>query len=218
MLMKNKHGCYVRQRRNNMYISQSSAIRTILEGSVKRSSNNKAPDGGPETDMNDQIAIGSYQTKSFEMSNDAQKLYSDLPKDTPIDPAVAAAINLDKLFDLDKDVVLKRGASVEDIETAQDLAKKIRAMAKEMNLVKEHEKILVPVLKRIENNTGASEEKPKQFITPDEQIHPSDDPRYRSPSKDYMTDRTSDRDVDNVKKFLIKRSLKAQRKLKIIDD
>jgi len=201
-----------------MYISQASAIMLILEGSIRRSSNNHAPDGGPETDMNDQIAVGSYQTKSFEMSNDAQKLYSNLPKDTPIDPAVAAAVNLDKLFDLDKDVVLKKVATVEDKAAALDLATKIRAMAKDMNLVKEHEKILAPVLKRIEQNSKSDKEKTKQYITPDEQKHPSDDPRFRTPSKDYMTDKTSDRDVDNVKKFLIRRSLKAQRKLKIIDN
>jgi hypothetical protein len=74
---------------------------------------------------------------------------------------------------------------------------------------------VAPILKRIEDHLKKN---PADVISPDEHVHPSDDPRYGNTSKEYATDRTSDRDVDNVKKFLIRRSLKAQRKLKIIDN
>ena len=183
----------------------------ILE---KTASKNKAPDGGPETDLNDQIAVGSYQSKNFEMSNPAQKLYSDLPADTSSDAAEQAAIHLDKLFHIDKDTHIKGYSSTQDITTAKELAAKIKAMAKQMNLEAEHEKIIKTSLDRIQSHP-ADNDTP---IDPDKFVSPEDAPQYKTPSKDYTTDRTSDRDIDNVKKFLIRRSLAAQRKLKIIDD
>ena len=52
--------------------------------------------------------------------------------------------------------------------------------------------------------------------------HPADDPRFRSPPSGNMPDPIAgpqgDRDVDNVKNYLIKRSKAAQRKIKIIDN
>lgn len=193
------------------YISMRTAIRMVYE---KTAHNNLAPDGGPEHDMNDQIAVGYYQTKSFEMSNPAQKLYSNLPKDTPVDPAVNAAINLDKLFDIAKDTTARDHASAADLKAAHDHARKVRTLAKEINLEDEHEKILKPILDKLEVHAT---KKPPRIIDPEDHKHPADDPRFFGPSKDYVTDRTSDRDVDNVKNFLIKRSLRGQRKLKIID-
>lgn len=188
-----------------------SAIRMVYE---KTAHKNMAPDGGPEKDMNDQIAVGHYQTQSFEMSNHAQKLYSNLPKDTPIDSAVNAAIHLDKLFDLDKDTVSRNHATEADLKLAHEHANKVRALAKDMNLEDEHEKILKHSLSSIESRL---KKKPPRIIDPEDHVHPTDDPRFAGPSKDFTTDRTSDRDVDNVKNFLIKRSLRGQRKLKIID-
>lgn len=195
-----------------MYRSIGSIIRDIME---KKAHNNMAPDGGPEKDMNDQIAVGSYNTKSFEMSNAAQKLYSNLSKDTPVASAEACAIELDRLFDINKDTTGKDFANQQDYNTAMIIISKIKALAKEMNLESEHDKILAPIVKKLEVNFN---KRPSTLINPEDHVHPTDDPRFGNTSKDYATDRTSDRDVDNVKKFLIKRSLKAQRKLKIIDN
>jgi len=195
-----------------MYRSIGSIIRDIME---KKSHGHMAPDGGPEKDMNDQIAVGSYQTKSFEMSNDAQKLYSNLSPDVPPAAAEACAIELDRLFDIDRDTMGKDFATQQDYNTAMVCINKIKALAKEMKLESEHDKIISPILIRLENHF---EKQPNHTISPENQVHPTDDPRYGNTSKDYATDRVSDRDVDNVKKFLIRRSLKAQRKLKIIDN
>ena len=174
-----------------------------------------APDGGPEKDMNDQIAVGSYQTKSFEMSDKAQKLYSDLPKDTPGASAEAAAIQLDKIFDLFRDARARGQINPRDLESAIVSEKKVRLLAKEMGLEKEHNDILTDIMRHL---SDYAEDAPERIIDPEDHVHPSDDPRFKTDAKDYNTDKTNDRDVDNVKQFLIRRSLKAQRKLKIIDN
>ena len=174
-----------------------------------------APDGGPEKDMNDQIAVGSYQTKSFEMSDKAQKLYADLPKETSGADAEAAAIELDKIFDLFRDARAKGHISPDALRNAMTSERKVRKLAKEMNLEKEHDDILSDIMRHL---ADYAEDAPERFINPEDHVHPSDDPRFKTDAKDYNTDKTNDRDVDNVKNFLIRRSLKAQRKLKIIDN
>lgn len=195
------------------YKSLASFARQILEG--KQAKMHQTPDGGPETDMNDQIAVGSYQTKAFEMSNKAQKLYSNLPKETDSDSAEQAAIHLDKLFALHKDSKIKGYTSPEAMETAQEHADKVMHLAKAMKLEKEFKDIVDDSVNFLKGKTG---EYPENEIEPDQEKSPSEDPRFKTASKEYTTDRTNDRDVDNVKNFLIKRSLKAQRKMKIIDN
>jgi hypothetical protein len=197
------------------YKPLTSYVRDILEKKVLRAKNNQAPGGGPETDMNDQIAVGSYNTKAFEMSNKAQKLYSNLPKETDSNSAEQAAIHLDQLFALHKNAKVKGYTSPEAANTAQEHADKIMSLAKNMNMEKEFGDIIGDSMDYLKGHTG---EYPNNEIEPDQEKSPEDDSRFNTPSKDYTTDRNSDRDVDNVKNFLIKRSLKAQRKLKIIDD
>ena len=199
------------------YISMANAIKSIFEAAKPTAVAHGAlaPDGGPEKDMNDQIAVGSYTTKSFEMSDKAQKLYSELPKDTPSAPAEAAAIELDKIFDLFRDARARGHVNKNDLSTAITSEKKVRSLAKEMGLEDEHNDILSDVMRHL---SDYSDDAPERVIDPEDHKHPSDDPRFKTDAKDYNTDRTNDRDVDNVKNFLIRRSLKAQRKLKIIDN
>ncbi len=199
------------------YTSMSNAIRSVLEAASPKgiAHGALAPDGGPEKDMNDQIAVGSYQTKSFEMSDKAQKLYSELPKDTPSAPAEAAAIELDRIFDLFRDARAKGYINPKDLTTAATSEEKVRKLAKDMGLEDQHNEILVDIMRHLNDYAAAA---PERVIDPEDHKHPSDDPRFGTDSKKYSTDKTNDRDVDNVKNFLIRRSLKAQRKLKIIDN
>lgn len=199
------------------YTSMANAIRSIFEAAKPTSSGHGAlaPDGGPEKDMNDQIAVGSYTTKAFEMSDKAQKLYSDLPKDTPSAPAEAAAIELDRLLDLFRDARARGHINPKDLTAAATSEKKVMAMAKEMGLEKEHKDILSDIMRHLNDYAVDA---PERIIDPEDHVHPSDDPRFGTDSKEYNTDKTNDRDVDNVKNYLIRRSLKAQRKLKIIDN
>ena len=210
----------MRQQRDKMskYVSMANAIRSVMEAAPKIGPGGHgalAPDGGPEKDMNDQIAVGSYQTKAFEMSDKAQKLYSNLPKDTPGGTAESIAIELDKIFDLFRDARARGHINPKELETAIVSEKKVMKLAKEIGLEKEHKDILSDIMRHL---SDYSEDAPLRVIDPEDQKHPSDDPRFGTDSKDYNTDRTNDRDVDNVKGFLIRRSLKAQRKLKIIDN
>ena len=197
------------------YKSLASFVREILEAKQARAKDNQAPEGGPETDMNDQIAVGSYQTKSFEMSNKAQKLYSDLPKETDSNSAEQAAIHLDKMFALHKDAKVKGYASPEAIKTAKEHADKAMSLAKGMNMEKEFSSIVDDSMNFL---NGSADKYSDNEIDPEQEKSPTDDPRFKSASKEYSTDRNNDRDVDNVKHFLIKRSLAAQRKMKIIDN
>jgi len=197
------------------YKPLASYARNILEKKELKAKNHQAPGGGPETDMNDQIAVGSYQTKAFEMSDKAQKLYSNLPKETDIDSAEQAAINLDKIFALHKDAKVKGYASSEAIKTAKENAEKVMYLAKGMNMEKEFSSIVDDSMNFL---NGSADKYPDNNIEPGQEKLPSDDPRFKSASKEYNTDRANDRDVDNVKHFFIKRSLAAQRKLKIIDN
>jgi hypothetical protein len=102
------------------YTSLAKLARQILE-KAPGAHGALAPDGGPEKDMNDQIAVGSYTTKSFEMSDKAQKLYSDLPKDTAGPSAEAAAIELDKIFDLFRDARAKGHINPDALKTKKSM-------------------------------------------------------------------------------------------------
>lgn len=199
------------------YTSMANAIRNVMEAMKTTGGGHGAlaPDGGPEKDMNDQIAVGSYTTKAFEMSDKAQMLYSDLPKDTPAGPAEAAAIELDRIFDLFRDARARGHIDPKELQSAITSEKKVRAMAKEMGLEDQHNEILTDIMRHLQDY---ADDTPERIIEPEDHVHPLDDPRFKTDSKDYATDRTNDRDIDNVKKFLIRRSLKAQRKLKIIDN
>ncbi|CAB4143602.1 hypothetical protein UFOVP447_187 [uncultured Caudovirales phage] len=199
------------------YVSIANAIRSIFEAAKPTALGHGAiaPDGGPEKDMNDQIAVGSYQTKAFEMSDKAQKLYSALPKDTPSSSAEAAAIELDRIFDLFRDARARKQINSKDLTTAITSEKKIRKLAKDMGLEDQHNEILADIMRHLADYAEAS---PERFISPDDHVHPTDDPRFKTDSKHYSTDKVDDRDVDNVKNFLIRRSLRAQRKIKIIDN
>lgn len=183
-----------------------------MKSELTEANKHMAPGGGPETDMNDQIAVGSYQTKSFEMSNPAQKLYSNLPVDVDTNGAEQAAIHLDKLFDMEKDVTVRKHASRQDLTTAKQHAEKVKSLAKGIGLGDEHafvDKHVANIEKHV---------KDEKHLAPHEFESPTTNPKYQTPAKDYTTDRTSDRDMDNTRHFRISRGLKAQRKMKIIDD
>ena len=173
--------------------------------------------GAKESDQNDQIAVGSYTTKSFEFSPQAQILYSDLPKDTNASAAQTAAEALDRLFDVAMNVENKGFATAADVQRAKIQAEIVRKNAADMNLEKEHESIIAPALNAIKNLAGDIE----RYVDPKDDYHPADDKRFHSPPEgnnpDPIAGPQGDRDIDNVKKYLIKRSRAAERKIKIID-
>jgi hypothetical protein len=190
------------------YISMAHATRMVLEAKTAQ-----APTGGPEKDMNDQISVGSYTTKSFEMSDKAQKLFSNLPKGTNVIAAETVCVLLDRMFALQKACEVRGLASHADLEGIDQMSEKALAGAVDMDQTKAITDIIGDVKAAMSKHV-----KPERVIDPEDHKHPSDDPRFKTSAKDYSTDRKNDRDVDNVKNYLISRNRRAQIKTKIIDD
>lgn len=192
------------------YRSLESKIRDIFEGA------SAATKGARESDQNDQISVGSYTTKAFEVSPEAQKLYADLPKTTNASNAQNAAEALDKLFDMVKDVEHTGVATQAHIDRAMIQADIVRREAAGMFLEKEHEKLIHAALQAIRNKTNEH-----NVINPNSDYHPADDKRFHNPPKgndpDPIPGPQGDKDIDNLKRYLIKRSRAAERKIKIID-
>jgi hypothetical protein len=192
------------------YRSLESKIRDIFEA-------NHIAMGAIESDQNDQIAVGSYTTKAFEVSPQAQKLYADLPKDTNADDAQTAAENLDKLFDIVKDVHHTGKATAAHIARATMHGEIVMRHAAGMKLEKEHEAIVKAAMDSLHRVAGEH----KKELNPDDDYHPADDKRFHNPPKGYTPDPIpgpqGDKDIDNLKRYLIKRSRAAERKIKIID-
>ena len=192
------------------YRSVESKIRDVLEGLQPKSQL------GKESDQNDQIAVGSYTTKMFDMSPDAQIIFADLPNDTDPESAEVAALNLDRLFGIHKHVVNTKMASQSDINTAEDCVEKIKNAAEGMNQPK-----VADIADDHLNDIKTFAKEHPSVIEPDDHVHPADDPRFHSGPKgnkpDPIAGPQGDRDIDNVKKYLIRRSKAAQRKIKIID-
>jgi hypothetical protein len=192
------------------YRSVESKIRDVLEGLQPKHLL------GKESDQNDQIAVGSYQTKMFDMSPDAQIIFADLPVETDATSAEVAALNLDRLFGIHKHVVNTKMASQSDIESAEEYVEKIKSAADGMNQPK-----VADIADDHLNDIKTFAKEHPNIIDPEDHIHPADDPRFHSGPKGNKPDPVAgpqgDRDIDNVKKYLIRRSKAAQRKIKIID-
>ena len=159
-----------------------------------------------EKDQNDQVAVGSYMTKYFEVSPKAQILYDNLPKNTNPAAAENSAIAHDRLFALEKEVLAKKIANPEDVKRAEELHDRIMSFAKDMNLEKEHQYIN----KNLDTIKSVVKDDSKDSVE-DQIAH-----RFASPPA-RRTPEPKDTNIDSSK-FLIRRDLKAQRKFKIIDD
>lgn len=163
-----------------------------------------------EKDAGDQLTVGIYRTKHFEMQPKAQLLYTSLPKDVDSEKAEDAAIAQDKLFALEKEVTAKETASPTDIAQAKEHLDKILHIAKQIGLEKEHSYI-----HQNYNNILKYSDSTPSVATTDAEVEKLKK-RMVSPPYDRRPDPQKDMDLDS-KDFLIRRNIKAQRKIKIID-
>ena len=182
------------------YITMEHAIRNVME---KKSNY-------VETDPNDQIVAGTYKTKSFEQSPEAQKLYSSLPKNIDPEAIEQSAILHDKLFDLHKNAVSSGRSTDENMKTANELSNKIKSIAKSLKLEKEH-----GYIDRIVSDINTHLDTSGNIMDADNLDVEKIAGRFASPSKE-QTKEKKDNDIDNSR-FAISRSIKGQRKIKIID-
>jgi hypothetical protein len=86
-----------------------------------------------------------------------------------------------------------------------------------MKLEKEHEAIIKSAMDSLHTQSGEHDSE----IDPNADYHPADDKRFYNPPKgnapDPIAGPQGDKDIDNLKRYLIKRSRAAERKIKIID-
>lgn len=160
----------------------------------------------------DQIVAGTYRTKNFEQAPKAQLLYTSLPKTTNPADAERSAIFQDQLFALEKKVLATSRATPEEIETARKLVKNIMHMANLMNLGAEHAYVNDSLAKIEKYATLEPNVVDHDKLNLDREV----ERRYGVPPY-HETPERRDMDIDNSK-FLLSRNLKAQRKLKIIDN
>ena len=187
----------------NQYRSLENRIRDVV-----RSSRAALREGRDqiEKDSSEQIVAGTYKTKHFEMCPGAQKLFSSLPKDTNSDHAEKAAILHDQLFGLEKHVISKERSTDSDIEEAGQIVDKIRIFADKMNISDKVNYLdnHMNIIKKYREDDGRVFDK----VTDNEMKRLQSPPAAETKEKHSVH-----RDSLRLANF----SLKAQRKLKIID-
>lgn len=98
-----------------------------------------------ETEDPQEIVIGDYQTRHYDMCPAATALYGAIERqeiDTDMGLAIRNAKLQDALFYLEKHTVKEMGsASFEDVKAAEILAEEIMTLARMMNLEEEHQYI-----------------------------------------------------------------------------
>lgn len=175
------------------YVSLTSTIRKLYEYKQNK----------VEVDQKDQIAAGTYRTKHFEMSPDAQKLLSNMQKKPTFDfgSLEKMTIELDKLFGIHKTAKAKGFASETELRDAEDYAKRAKLFASNVKLESEIG-FINDTLRMLRDLNQRDKFNTQQFPTATPTTGTKEKP---------------DRDIDN-QKLPVSRSLAGQRKIKIIDD
>ena len=161
----------------------------------------------------DQLAVGTYMTKEFEQSPKAQLLFSSLPKDTDPEHAEKCAILLDKLFALEKNTKASESATNQEVSSAEDLVKQIKLFADKMNFGNKIN-FVDTNFNNIKKYAGVVPEMP--IAKTDKEVERLKSKTQPTPPSERNPDPKKDLDLDS-KQFLIRRDLKGQRKIKIID-
>src|SRR6056300_1926127 len=92
-----------------------------------------------ETKNSDQITVGDYTTRHFDICPSAQELYSDISSKTDMVHLVVESMMLqDMLFKLEKQAIAMDNADEDMVEKAQHYADMIMSLASEMGLEEEH--------------------------------------------------------------------------------
>lgn len=83
----------------------------------------------------DQVTVGDYQTKHFDICPSAVSLYKDI---TVSDAAIESAMLHDMLFKVEKQAIAANSATSEMVDKTQHYADMIMELAKEMGMEEEH--------------------------------------------------------------------------------
>jgi hypothetical protein len=174
---------------------------TIRFGPINELSKTHNPKHGKkEKDMNDQVYAGSYRSQHFEVSPDAQRIYSDISKDIAGDKVERSVKTHDELFGIMKKVIASGYSTKQDVDAAEELANRIQTVTNDFEVKIDH-----PHVDKIVREIKSKYKETPQVvdsITPEELRK-----RFLNPEKEYITSEpNSDADMDNKKHFHITRS------------
>ena len=113
----------------------------------------------------DQVVVGDFKSKHFDICPSAVALYKDIE---PSDEAVESAMLHDMLFKIEKKAIAANMASEDQVDKAQHYADMIMELAKEMNMVDEHDYVEDVHMAKIKElaNTEQEEDEEDDDMTP----------------------------------------------------
>lgn len=172
----------------NVYYNLDTAIKAIMSGSPKEL----------ERHSEDQISVGTYRTKNFEMSPDAQIFFTSLPKDVDNDSLEKSAMAHDTLYTMLRKIRATGTANERDIAYAERLKNNIDLLHTNDSKI--------PPAKHLEKEV----EEIRSYLG--KQGYP-----FGISSSKETGELGKDLDID-MKNFPVSRANSMQRKIKIFDD
>lgn len=176
------------QSQPNNYSNLDTAIKAIMKGPAEKI----------EKDKSDQISAGTYLTKNFDASPDAQMYFTNVPKTVDANYIEKSAIFHDKLYSILKKVRTTGTADEGDVRTAELYKKNIEALKPHIPEAPEP----VHLGKEVDEIRG--------------KVGKEGSPMGVIPAAE-TGDIGKDLDIDN-QKFPVSRKSKMDRKIKIFDD
>lgn len=190
-------------------------IRNMREGKIDTAGNKPAQTRKDlEFDQGDQVPVGSYMTKNFELSKPAQVFFlKHVPKESDPNAVEQMAIYTDKAFDIFKHAIASQKITSQDMNDANDHIRKIYDLATNLNVLDK----VKPFIEREMNNVKKFklDHNPTNEVDPDKVEAEKVLRLTNKPTDPHEIPR--DFDTDNDQMF-VNRRVKAERKLKIIDD
>jgi len=114
----------------------------------------------------DQVIVGDFKSKHFDICPSAVALYKDIEAS---DEAIESAMLHDMLFKVEKKAIAANMATQEQVDKAQHYADMIMELAKEMNMVDEHdyvEDVHMAKMKELANTEQEEDEEDDDMTPP----------------------------------------------------
>ena len=117
--------------------------------------------------IDDQISVGDYTTRHFDICPSAQELYKDIMSKTDMVHLVVESMMLqDMLFKLEKQAIAMDNADEDMVSKAQHYADMIMELADEMGLVDEHAYVEDIHMAKIKELANTEQEEEEDDMTP----------------------------------------------------
>lgn len=126
------------------------------------------------SDQEDQITVGDYTTKHFDICPSARELYSNIRGRTEMIHLIVETMMLqDLLFRLEKQAIAMGSIDNEELEKAEEFAELIMDNAERMNLVDEHAYIEDVHIAKFKQLAGVGEETEQNNADEEDMLPPS---------------------------------------------